>query len=102
MQSWGKLWTIRYKNLRMLEEENYSKRTVATMEKVFNYLEEHPIIEIGKTAEDLSMAYNTVATAVRRFETLEILKLVKNQGRNKVYSYKEYIDILSSGTELLV
>ena len=97
-----KLILLRKKNLRMLEEENYSKRTFATMEKVFNYLEEHPIIEIGKTAEDLSMAYNTVATAVRRFETLEILKLVKNQGRNKVYSYKEYIDILSSGTELLV
>ncbi len=70
--------------------------------KVFHYLEAHPIIDIGKTAEDLSIAYNTVSSAVNRFEKLGILHLVKKQGRNKVYSYKEYIDILRDGTEALI
>ena len=71
------------------------------MIKVFGYLEAHPIIEIGKTAKDLSLSYNTVASAVSRFEALGILSLVNNQDRNKVYSYDDYISILRSGTELV-
>lgn len=98
----NELIALRDKNIRKLENENYTKRTLETMMKVFHYLEVHPIIDIGKTAEDLSIAYNTVSSAVNRFEKLGILHLVKKQGRNKVYSYKEYIDILRDGTEVLI
>lgn len=98
----NELILLRNKYIRRLESENYTKRTFETMMKVFHYLENHPIIEIGKTAEDLSISYNTVSAAVDRFEKLGILHLVKKQGRNKVYSYKEYIDILRSGTEVLI
>lgn len=98
----NELIVLRDKNIRKLENENYTKRTLETMMKVFHYLEAHPIIDIGKTAEDLSIAYNTVSSAVNRFEKLGILHLVKKQGRNKVYSYKEYIDILRDGTEVLI
>ena len=95
------LIAIRNSNLERLEAENYTKRTHETMIKVFGYLEAHPIIEIGKTAKDLSLSYNTVASAVSRFEALGILSLVNNQDRNKVYSYDDYISILRSGTELV-
>ena len=98
----NELIALRDKNIRKLENEHYTKRTLETMMKVFHYLEAHPIIDIGKTAEDLSIAYNTVSSAVNRFEKLGILHLVKKQGRNKVYSYKEYIDILRDGTEVLI
>ena len=54
---------------------------------------------IREAAENLSIAYNTVSSAIGKFEILEILSLVKKQGRNKVYSYEEYIDILRSGDE---
>ena len=46
------------------------------------------------------MAYNSIATCVDKLEHLGILCAVKEQSRNKIYSYKEYIDILSAGTEL--
>lgn len=92
---------LRNKNLEKLEKENYSKRTSETMKKIFYYFEAHPIIEIGKTARDLSLAYNTVSTYVNRFEKMGILYLEKKQERNRVYSYKEYIDLLRSGTEIL-
>lgn len=95
------LIAIRNSNLKRLEAENYTKRTHETMIKIFGYLEAHPIIEIGKTAKDLSLSYNTVASAVSRFEALGILSLVNNQDRNKVYSYDDYISILRSGTELV-
>ena len=98
----NELIALRDKNIRKLRNEKYTKRTFETMMKVFHYLEAHPIIDIGKTAEDLSIAYNTVSSAVNRFEKLGILHLVKKQGRNKVYSYKEYIDILRDGTEALI
>ena len=98
----NELIALRDKNIRKLRNEKYTKRTLETMMKVFHYLEAHPIIDIGKTAEDLSIAYNTVSSAVNRFEKLGILHLVKKQGRNKVYSYKEYIDILRDGTEALI
>lgn len=95
----NELILLRSKNVRRLQEENYTKRTLETMMKLFQYLEAHPIIEIGKTAKDLSVAYNTVSSAVDRFEKSGILHLVKKQGRNRVYSYREYIDILRTGTE---
>lgn len=57
---------------------------------------------IGKTAKDLSLSYNTVSSAIARFEELGILSLVNKQDRNKVYSYDDYISILRSGTELVV
>ena len=95
-----KLIDLRKKNLKKIENQDYNKRTYATMMNIFRYLEAHPIIEIGKTAKDLSMAYNTVASAVKRFEKVEILHIVTEQERNKVYSYSEYIDLLRSGTEL--
>lgn len=98
----NELIVLRVKNIKRLEDENYTKRTLETMKKLFHYLEAHPIIEIGKTAEYLSLAYNTVSSAVNRFEKLGILHLVKKQERNKIYSYKEYIDILKNGTEVLI
>ena len=97
-----KLILLRNENLKILERENYTKRTFETMIRVFYYLETHPIIDIGKTAKDLSMAYNTVSLAIDRFEALGVLNLVKKQERNKIYSYKRYIDILKSGTEVIV
>lgn len=98
----NELIALRDKNIKRLKDENYTKRTFDTMMKVFHYLETHPIIEIGKTAKDLSISYNTVSLAVDRFGKLGILHLVKKQERNKVYSYKEYIDILKNGTEVLM
>ena len=97
----NELIVLREKNIKKLNSENYTKRTFETMMKIFHYLEAHPIIEIRKTSKDLSMAYNTVSLAIDRFEKLGILHLVKKQGRNKVYSYKEYIDILRNGTDIL-
>ena len=97
-----KLICLRKDNLEKIKSENYTKRTTDTMLKVFHYIESHPIIDIGKTAEDLSMAYNSIATCIDKLEHLGILCAVKEQSRNKTYSYKRYLDILSDGTELEV
>ena len=99
LKNWSFYIVILAKTL-LIKNENYSKRTVETMLKVFHYIEAHPIIDIVKTAEELSMAYNSIATCINKLERLGILSVAKKQARNKIYSYKEYIDILSAGTEL--
>lgn len=94
------LIALRNKNLQLIEQAKYTKRTTATLVKLFHYLEVHPMVEIGKTAEDLAMAYNTVSSAITKLVSLGILNIIKEQGRNRVYSYTDYLDILRAGTEL--
>ena len=66
--------------------------------KIFEYLEAHPIIDIGKTAEALKLSFATVSKAINRLVQLEILFQTKNTLRNKIFSYKDYLEILRRGT----
>jgi len=61
-------------------------------------LEKQPIIEMKKTSEELSIAYNTVASAVESLEDLGILEQTKNVKRNRVFAYEKYLDILRKNT----
>jgi Fic family protein len=65
---------------------------------VFDYLEKNPIIEIGKTAESLGMAFNTVSGAVKRLVDAGILKQTTNASRNRTFAYEGYLAILRKGT----
>lgn len=97
-----KLIALRKKNHSLIEGASYTKRTLETMKKVFTYLESHPIIDIGKTSLDLQLSYNTIASSIERFEKLGILSLAEMKDRNRIYIYKEYLDLLKSGTETFV
>ena len=77
-----------------------SGRAAARTLKVFDYLERHPIIEIGKTAKALDLSFNTVASAVQWLVDKGILVPTTNFRRNRVFVYESYLDILRSGTEL--
>lgn len=65
---------------------------------VFDYLETNPIIEIGKTAESLGMAFNTVSGAVNRLVNAGILKQSANVSKNRTFAYEDYLAILRKGT----
>ena len=65
---------------------------------VFDYLEANPIIEIGKTAESLGIAFNTASGAIRRLTDVGILKQTANASRNRIFAYEDYLDILRKGT----
>lgn len=71
---------------------------------LFAYLEQHPIIEIPKTADSLGLAYNTVAKAVEimiKKDILVINEKPSQAGRttsSRTFSYAKYLDILSEGT----
>ncbi|MDR1042689.1 MAG: Fic family protein [Clostridiales Family XIII bacterium] len=89
--------------LSALHDENAAKIEKMTMvagttERVFRYLEANPIVEIGKTAEALSLSYNTVLSAVKRLTDIGVLKQTSGKARNKVFSYVAYLDLLREGT----
>ena len=65
-----------------LHAENYDKiqtlgRARINATKLFDYLEENPIIDISKTAAALDLSYNTVSLAVKNLTSLNILKKLK-------------------------
>ena len=66
--------------------------------EVRDYLEEHPIIDIRRTAQVLGISYNTATSAVLRLVSLGILQETTGGARNRIFVYQEYLDILREGT----
>lgn len=90
--------------LHRLHEDNIAKlETLGRMKtnavKLFEYIEQNPIIETQKTALALGLSYNTVATAINNLCNLGILSKNHCEARSKMFSYVEYLDILKKGTE---
>lgn len=66
--------------------------------RVFEYLEAHPIIDIGKTATALNLTFTTVSRIIKRLADLEILIQKKSTARNRIFTYEKYLRILRRGT----
>ncbi len=73
-------------------------RAKKTARALFFYLEQNPIIDIRKTAEALGLSFSTVSGAVKRLEEKGILIQTNNADRNRVFAYREYLDILRKDT----
>ena len=91
------------KKLSALHEVNMEKinamgRAAKNARAVFDYLEQNPIIDIGKTAEELNLAFSTVSLAVNRLVDSGILIQTNNANRNRVFAYEEYLAILRKDT----
>lgn len=67
--------------------------------KLLKYLEEYPLLERGHAAKKLGMSFRTVSLAVEDMLELGILESADNRKRKKLYYYREYLEILKSGTE---
>jgi len=90
-------------NLSKLHDENIAllgqpHRKKDNKRLVFDYLEQHPIIDIGKTANALGITYNTVSTIVYQLIDLGILKESTNASRNRIFIYDKYVEILRKDT----
>lgn len=66
--------------------------------KVFDYIEQYPIINIKRTASALNLSYNTVSSIVNKLTLNGVLKETTNASRNRVFFYEEYLDILRKDT----
>ena len=73
-------------------------RAAKNARAVFDYLEQNPIIDIGKTAEELNLAFSTVSLAVNRLVDVGVLIQTNNANRNRVFAYENYLAILRKDT----
>ncbi len=90
--------------LRKLHEDNLIKiqtlgRSRVNAERLFEYIEQNPIIEIQKTSDALHLSYNTVSTAVKNFCKLSVLETNASGAKTKTFAYAKYLSILKKGTE---
>ena len=90
-----KLDELHKKNLTIINSMGGRVKNTLLM---FNYIETNPIIDIRKTSQALGVAYNTIATQVKRLIDAGILIQTDSASRNRTFSYKEYLDILRDGT----
>ena len=91
------------KKLSTLHDVNIGKinamgRAAKNARAVFDYLEKNPIIDIGKTADELNLAFSTVSLAVNRLVDAGILIQTNNANRNRVFAYEDYLAILRKDT----
>ena len=75
-----------------------TSRSNDNVRKLFDYIEQYPIIDIKKTSEVLKISYNTVSSAIKKLEMLGILKQTTNSSRNRVFAYEDYLNILRKDT----
>ena len=81
-----------------IEKINAMGRASKNTAMVFEYLERNPIIDLGKTAKELGLAFSTVSLAVNRLVSAGILVQTNNANRNRVFAYEDYLNILRKDT----
>ena len=86
-----KLAMLHDANLARLPKTNRSKDNVRA---VFDYIEQHLIIDIKRTATELNISYNTVSAAVKKLIEIGVLQETANAARNRVFVYEDYLAIL--------
>lgn len=90
-----KLTILRNNNI---EKINKLGRASKNAKVAFDYLEENPIIDTGKTSKDLNLAFSTVSLAVNRLVESGILVQTNNANRNRIFVYEDYLAILRKDT----
>lgn len=68
------------------------------LKKLFNHLEQTPIIDIKKTAEVLQTSYNTTSTAIKKLINLGVLIQINDSKRERCFAYESYLAILRKDT----
>ena len=97
VQTIDELSNLHNENMKLIEKLKLGKANKNTL-RVFEYLEAHPIIDIGKTSKALNISFNTASVSIKRLVDLEILVPTKNAARNRVFAYKAYLEILRRNT----
>jgi Fic family protein len=89
-----KLVVLHLKNLAKIEKLGKISKTAFSL---FSYLEKNPIIDIQKTATDLNSTFKTIANSVNKLAALQILTQIEGKQRNRLFAYKDYLDVLKKG-----
>jgi len=76
-------------------------RAASSALRVHEYMQKKPLVSIPKAAKSLGLTTPTVASALHELEALGIVKETTGRQRGRIYSYQQYLNIVSEGTEPL-
>lgn len=76
-------------------------RSAASMLRVFQYAQTHPIVSIQTCSEKIGVSFPTVSGAVDNLQKQGILREITGKQRKRLFGYDAYIKILNEGTEPL-
>ena len=71
------------------------------MLRVFEYLQQHPILSIPAAAGSIGISAPTVAKSVEHMRQSGILREITGRQRHRLFVYKAYVAILDEGTEAM-
>jgi Fic family protein len=82
---------LRERNMELIHAES---KDAKYLPKAYWYIEKHVFSDVTSLAGDLGISYNTAARVVRTLVNLGILKVLKEQMRNRIYFYAGFLEAL--------
>ena len=84
------------------DEEKIKKlnKDTAGVLKTYNSLKKHPISNTRKIVQSSQSSLQTVLRSLRSLEEAGLVKELTGKHNNKIFIYKNYINIINQGTEL--
>jgi Fic family protein len=76
--------------------EKFGNRSGAAL-RLYNELFNRPVIKVNSIVEISNISYQNANHLAKKFEKIGILKEVTGQKRNRIYEFKNYLDILNEG-----
>lgn len=80
--------------------EDGNKATAATL-SIHNYLQKHPVSNTTHMKDTCGISLPTVLRGLTALEELDIVQEITGKERHKIFIYRDYLNILSKGTEPL-
>ena len=76
------------------------KKDTAGVLKTHNYLKKHPISNTRNIIEASQSSLQTVLRSLRALQEIGLVRELTGKHKNKIFVYKNYLDIINQGTEL--
>jgi Fic family protein len=78
-----------------------SGKSTAAILSIHTYLQKHPVATTTKIKDTCHLSLPTILRSLNALEKMDIVKEITGKGRHKVFVYKQYLALLSKGTEPL-
>lgn len=74
-------------------------RSASITMRVFRVLCEHPLTTLNRICKLTGISFPASSKGMQQLETLDIVREITGQQRNRIFAYQQYLSILNEGTE---
>ena len=77
-------------------------QAAGNISRVHCYLQKNAVLEIPRASTEIGISQPTVTAVLKRLEGIGVVKEITGNARDRIYVYKQYLDMLGEGTPGLV